>query len=150
MKLRVASYELRAKAPHFTRNTQRATRNAFALYGLIAIILFQAPAIAQRIIIRGGNRPMIIGGFPPNVGEDATGGVYVRDSAIAMEKLALAQRMERLHEWAKSADVYQEILEKYQDRVVPTHTDQLTQVPDRYASVTETVRQSLCKWPVEG
>jgi outer membrane protein assembly factor BamB len=89
-------------------------------------------------------------GFQGAGGDDAMGGVYVRDSAIAMEKLALAQRMERLHEWSKSADVYQEILDKYQDRVVPTHTDELTQAVDRYASVTETVRESLCKWPQEG
>ena len=46
-------------------------------------------------------------------GQDDSGVVYVRDSAIAMEKLALARRMERAHEWGKSADVYQEILEKY-------------------------------------
>lgn len=45
--------------------------------------------------------------------------VYVRDSAVAAEKLALAQRMERLKEWNKAADVYQEIVEKYADRVVP-------------------------------
>ncbi|HEX2973550.1 MAG TPA: hypothetical protein VHP11_14540, partial [Tepidisphaeraceae bacterium] len=44
-------------------------------------------------------------------------GVYVRDSAIASDKFELGKRMERLKEWPKSADVYQEILEKYQDRV---------------------------------
>src|ERR1700722_16961384 len=48
-------------------------------------------------------------------GKDNTAGVYVRDSAIALEKLALAQRMERLKEWGKSAEVYQGILEKYPD-----------------------------------
>ncbi len=107
--------------------------------------------MAQRGLIRFGNGPMVpMQGFQGVGGDDAMGGVYVRDSAIAMEKLALAQRMERLHEWSKSADVYQEILDKYQDRVVPTHTDELTQTVDRYASVTETVRESLCKWPQEG
>ena len=37
--------------------------------------------------------------------------VYVRDSAIAADKFELGKRMERLKEWHKSADVYQEILE---------------------------------------
>src|SRR3954454_10592100 len=50
---------------------------------------------------------------------DPQQGVYVKDSAIAADKFELGKRMERLKEWPKSADVYQEILEKYQDRVVP-------------------------------
>jgi outer membrane protein assembly factor BamB len=89
---------------------------------------------------------------PPVFGEtaDDSGGVYVRDSDIALEKFALARRMERLHEWGTSADVYQEILEKYPDRVVPTAEDPQTHVVTQYVSVTETVRQSLCKWPLDG
>jgi len=92
------------------------------------------------------------GNFPQAAADapDDSGGVYVRDSAIALEKLALARRMERLHEWGKSADVYQEILEKYPDRVVPSGEDPQTHVVNRYVSVTETVRQSLCKWPSDG
>src|SRR4051794_13212823 len=38
-------------------------------------------------------------------GKDSTEGVYVRDSALAQEKFALAQKMERLKEWNKSADL---------------------------------------------
>jgi outer membrane protein assembly factor BamB len=75
--------------------------------GIVVVALIVTPAatvLAQR-----------------NVGPDPTRttGVYVRDSAVAAEKLALAERMERLKEWDKSADVYQEIVEKYADRVVP-------------------------------
>ncbi len=44
--------------------------------------------------------------------------VYVHDSAVAAEKFALAERMERLKEWNKAADVYQEILEKNSDNVI--------------------------------
>jgi len=33
--------------------------------------------------------------------------------------MALAQRMEGLKEWGKSAEIYQEIIEKFSDRVVP-------------------------------
>ena len=41
------------------------------------------------------------GALDPNsfYGKDSTEGVYVRDSALALEKFALAQRMERLKEW---------------------------------------------------
>src|SRR5205814_7835307 len=65
------------------------------------------------------------GALDPNsfYGKDSTEGVYVRDSALALEKFALAQKMERLKEWNKSADLYQEILEKYSDRVVPSQVD---------------------------
>jgi len=103
----------------------------------------------MRVLVAPG-MPQVVGGLPPGAEQNPTGVVYVRDSAIAMEKLALARRMERLHEWGKSADVYQEILEKYSDRVVPAHEDPQTHVVDQYASVTETVRQSLCKWPDDG
>lgn len=84
--------------------------------------------------------------------------VYVRDSAVAAEKLALAQRMERLKEWNKSADVYQEIVEKYADRVVPADMPAEAAVEAaagaqavlRYTSVTLKVQSLLGKWPAEG
>jgi len=82
-------------------------------------------------------------------GRDNAAGVYVRDSAVALEKLALAQRMQRLKEWGKSADLYQEILEKYPDRVVPAAEDAQQRIV-QYTSVTEAVRQALCQWPPEG
>jgi outer membrane protein assembly factor BamB/tetratricopeptide (TPR) repeat protein len=81
--------------------------------------------------------------------------VYVRDSAVAGEKLALAQRMERLKEWNKAADVYQEIVEKYADRVVPASgtdasgTDAAGNAT-RYTSVTVEVQKRLGKWPDDG
>src|SRR4051812_27450451 len=49
--------------------------------------------------------------------------VYVRDSAVAMEKFALAERLERLREWSKAGDVYQDILTNYADRVVASASD---------------------------
>lgn len=80
---------------------------------------------------------------------DPQGGVYVKDSAIAADKFELGKRMERLKEWHKSADVYQEILEKYKDRVVPIQLDD-KQRPVKYASVREAVRARLARWPQEG
>ena len=76
---------------------------------------FIAEGTSAQIFINGGPNQLIM---PAPAAVDQSNGVYVRDSAIAMEKLALAKRMERAHEWNKSADVYQEILEKYPDRVV--------------------------------
>src|ERR1044071_4100630 len=80
---------------------------------------------------------------------DPQQGVYVPDSAIATDKFELGKRMERLKEWPKSADVYQEILEKYQDRVVQTLLNDRGQ-PIRYASVSIAVQEQLAKWPEEG
>ena len=81
--------------------------------------------------------------------QDAANGVYVRDSAVALEKFALAQRMERLKEWDKSADVYQEILTKYAGRLVPSGTDAQNRV-SRYSNVQRAVQDKLAAWPAEG
>ena len=128
------------------RNAKRRYLIAASL--LIAVPL-AVPGFAQQLRIRmqGLN----------GVAADGSGaaptkpGVYVRDSAVAAEKLALAQRMEHLKEWNKSADVYQEIIEKYADRVVPA------QIPlveggevTRYTSVTLKVQALIGKWPEEG
>src|SRR5687767_8444020 len=100
----------------------------------------------------------------PEAVRDPRMGVYVRDSAVAGEKLALAERMERLKEWDKSADVYQEIVEKYADRVVPSGSPvapATAEAPDappekttaplpRYKSVTLAVQERLGRWPEEG
>lgn len=82
-------------------------------------------------------------------GKDSSQSVYVRDSAVAMEKFALAQRMERLKEWDKSADVYQEILEKYADRVVPSQVDKDNNIY-QYSSVSLVVQERLARWPQDG
>ncbi len=76
-------------------------------------------------------------------------GVYVKDSAIAADKFELGKRMERLKEWHKAADVYQEILEKYQDRVVAIEFDE-NERPVKYVSVTVAVQERLSRWPLEG
>src|SRR5688500_10045895 len=88
----------------------------------------------------------------PDPNRDPRLGVYVRDSAVAGEKLAHAERMERLKEWEKSADIYQEIVEKYADRVVPTNTPAPGEgaVMQRYKSVTLAVQERLGKWPQDG
>jgi outer membrane protein assembly factor BamB/TolA-binding protein len=83
------------------------------------------------------------------LGKESNQGVYVRDSAVAVEKFALAHRMERLKEWDKAASALQEIVEKYPDRVVPSQTD-ANQVIYQYTSVVTAVQERLAKWPEEG
>jgi len=72
----------------------------------------------------------------------------VRDPAGAIDKWALAKRMEGLKEWNKSADLFQEVLTKYADRVVPSRLDH-----DRicqYTTITTAVQERLAHWPPEG
>jgi len=84
-------------------------------------------------------------------GKESNEGVYAPESTNAMDQLALAEKMERLKEWNKSADLYQEILTNshYTSKVVPSHYDQDHRV-DQYTSVEELVMQRLAKWPQEG
>ncbi len=82
-------------------------------------------------------------------GKESAQGVYVRDSAVALEKFAQAQRMERLKEWSKAADLYQEVLEKFSDRVVPSQVDKDNNIY-QYTSVIAAVQQKMSKWPAEG
>src|SRR3954453_8175917 len=93
-----------------------------------------------------------LGGAAPDAdgpAKENTEPVFVRDSAIAQEKMSLAIRMEKQKEWHKSADVYQEVLEKYHDRVIPVGRD-AKNVINRYTSVSTRVLQQVCKWPQEG
>ncbi|HWE04983.1 MAG TPA: PQQ-binding-like beta-propeller repeat protein [Tepidisphaeraceae bacterium] len=82
-------------------------------------------------------------------GKEPTEGVYVRDSAGAVEKLALAQKMERLKEWNKSADLYQEVIVKYADRVVPSQLDKDKHIY-QYTSITNRIQEQLAHWPPVG
>ena len=120
----------------------RVTRVAALILAPTLLSAAAAPAPAQ---------PGPGAGLDPNsfYGKDSTEGVYVRDSALALEKFALAQKMERLKEWNKSADLYQEILEKYADRVVPSQVDRDQKIY-QYTSVTKGVQDALARWPEEG
>lgn len=109
-------------------------------------------ALGASLVGSAGSAEHVAFGVPfavENQRANLQSGVYVRDSAIAADKFELGKRMERLKEWHKSADVYQEILEKYKDRVVPVQTDEQGR-PVKYASVTVAVQQRLCGWPEEG
>ena len=57
--------------------------------------------------------------------------------------------MKHLKEWGKSAEVYQEILQKFGDRVVPAQIDAANNIY-QYTSVNRAVQERLAKWPKEG
>lgn len=82
-------------------------------------------------------------------GRDSVQSVFVRDSAVAVEKFALAGRMEHLKEWDKAGDVYQDILKSYADRVVPSQVNKDNKIY-QYTSVVPAVQERLAKWPQEG
>ncbi|GEM_PF-6559460 len=71
---------------------------------------------------------------------------FVPDSSVAMERLALAAKLAQASEWAKSAEIYQELLENYRDRVVPASADD----PTLYRNVSDRVLQQLAHWPADG
>src|SRR5687767_632410 len=115
----------------------------------------RTPIAVLLVVLVGATTPSVTSaqrfGPGPDPSRGPQQGVYVRDSAVAGEKLAHAERMERLKEWEKSADIYQEIVEKYADRVVPTNAPAPGQgVMQRYKSVTLAVQERLGKWPQEG
>lgn len=82
-------------------------------------------------------------------GKESPQGVYVRDSAVALEKFPLVQRLERMNEWGKAADVLQEVLEKYPDRVIQIATNEQSEII-RYGSIGTAIRQRIARWPAEG
>jgi outer membrane protein assembly factor BamB len=75
--------------------------------------------------------------------------VFVRDSAAAIDRLALAVRMERLREWTTSAQVYQELIEQHGETLLPALLDERSR-PLIYRSVTQEVQRRLSAWPAEG
>jgi outer membrane protein assembly factor BamD (BamD/ComL family) len=107
------------------------------LRGVVVAVVIGACAFAQRELIA------------PGTGSDVNQGVYVHDSARALELFANGQKMERLKEWTKAADFYQEVIEKFADSVVQSDVDQDNNVI-QYKSVTIAVQERLTKWPDEG
>jgi outer membrane protein assembly factor BamB len=103
----------------------------------------QVPVQGQIMI--GGNAGAADGDDPS--GNAQNDRVFVRDSPAAWDTFQNGQRMQRLQEWNKAADFYQEVLEKYRDRVVPADADANH---THYTSITRMVQEQLAKWPPEG
>ncbi len=85
----------------------------------------------------------------PRRAAEAMNAVAVHDWPDSPKRFADAQRMADAKEWRKSAELYQEIIEKFGDRLLP-----ISPAPGekqaRYTSVTDAVLTKLSKWPDEG
>lgn len=119
--------------------------------GLVVIGLWGAPAMHAQTQPADAKNTLPKDGLNPDsfYGKDSAQGVYVRDSAIALEKLAHAARMERLKDWDTAAQLLQEILDQYRDRMVPSQVDKDNNIY-QYTSVVKAVQEKLAKWPEEG
>jgi outer membrane protein assembly factor BamB len=95
--------------------------------------------------------PQQRGGLNPDsfYAKEPVQGVSVRDSLEAIKKLEDARRMERLGDWNKAADWYQEVLEKLGDRVVPSGVDKEGR-QSQYTGIERPVQEQLAKWPKDG
>lgn len=82
-------------------------------------------------------------------GRENSENVFVRDSAVAVDKVFQAKHMEDLKEWDRAAEVYQDIIKNFADRMVPSDLDRTNQIY-QYGSVTPLVHEKLSKWPAEG
>ena len=74
--------------------------------------------------------------------------VFVPDSSVASERFALAEKLEKAAEWTKSAEIYQQLLDEYRDRVVPAGGS--PEEAGLYVSVADRVTRQLASWPADG
>jgi outer membrane protein assembly factor BamB len=93
--------------------------------------------------------------------QNRTATVFFRDSVVARDKLALAERMERLKEWRNAAELYQELLDQHADKMVtrrtnandngaPQRIDASNAENNRFIPVSTLVRERLSAWPTDG
>lgn len=80
---------------------------------------------------------------------DQAEGVYVRDSANAVDRFALAERLERLGDWAKAAEVYQEVVSEFGDRLIARPVEEGRRI-DQYVAIERAVQERLAVWPQAG
>lgn len=83
---------------------------------------------------------------------DPSPAVFVPDSSKAAEQFRLAERLEGQREWAKAADVYQEIVDTLGDRVMPVAAEDGTggEGGPRYETVARQVERQMSRWPEAG
>lgn len=122
----------------------------FSVIAVIAWLAFSPVAANAQGVVAPASQPGL-GALDPDsfYGKEPSEGVYVRDSAGAVEELMLAQKMERLKNWKNSAELYQEVINKYLDRVVPARIDRDNKIY-QYTSILGPVQEHLAKWPKEG
>src|SRR5947208_9544577 len=123
--------------------------NILRIVVAIALLLCLRERSPAQRFVRGPVAIAVAEAGPDSQTGDASEGVYVRDSVKALDNFTLGQRMERLKEWNKAADAYQEIVEKCADQVVQSKVDSNNKVT-QYKSVTVAVQERLAHWPQEG
>jgi outer membrane protein assembly factor BamB len=84
-----------------------------------------------------------------SIDRDPAEGMLLNDARDAAGELALAQHLERQHDWAKAAVEYQELLAAYGNRVFPSRLD-----PDnlaiQYANFGRYIQGRIAHWPSVG
>ena len=90
--------------------------------------------------------PAIAASADENIGTQLS--VFVPDSSVAAERFTLAEKLEKASEWSKAAEVYQELLDQYRDRVVPAGSG--PEDAGLYVSVADRATRQLAAWPVDG
>src|SRR3954470_3810732 len=133
-----------------------STVRRIAQAGLAATFaIIAATPLADRALGQVVPQPQVArpprGGLNPDsfYGKETFQGVSVRDSLEAIKKLEDARRMERLEDWNKAADWYQEVIEKYGQYVVPNGTDANNNIR-QYTGIERPVQEQLAKWPKAG
>src|SRR3954470_8867891 len=133
-----------------------STVRRIAQAGLAATFaIIAATPLADRALGQVVPQPQVArpprGGLNPDsfYGKETFQGVSVRDSLEAVKKIEDARRMERLEDWNKAADWYQEVIEKYGQYVVPSDTDANKNIR-QYTGIERPVQEQLAKWPKAG
>lgn len=75
-------------------------------------------------------------------------GIYIHSALRASEQLNLAQRMQRLNEWQKAADILMSLLEQSADSVIPSHLTEDGSI-DQYIGLPTIIEQQLTTWPAD-
>lgn len=120
----------------------------------VTFALISATPLADRALAQPAPAQVVRqqrGGLNPDsfYGKETFQGVSVRDSLEAVKKIEDARRMERLEDWNKAADWYQEVIEKYGQYVVPSDTDAQNNIR-QYTGIERPVQEQLAKWPKAG
>src|SRR4051812_37049123 len=130
------------------RLVQAGLAATFALASTVPLADRACGQVASQPLVR---QQVQRGGLNPDsfYGKETFQGVSVRDSLEAVKKIEDARRMERLQDWNKAADWYQEVIEKYGQYVVPSGTDAQNNIR-QYTGIERPVQEQLAKWPKVG
>lgn len=107
-----------------------------------------ALAVGLGSVVAPGQERVALPVVAPGGDKDAkdsvdSGGVYVPDSGEALQRIRQAQRLADGKEWDLAAQMYQDVYQRYGNRL-------LADEPSLFVSVAEYVNRLLGDWPAEG